>query len=219
MDDYKIIMVDDHNLVSEGLAMLISENNLGSIVAKVENGRQLLEVLNSQKADMILMDVDMPVMDGLKAAELTKFRHPAVKILIVTQHNSIELMKKFQSLNVEGYLLKSSDRTQLVEAIKKIKNGEKEFPLLKNHQKSPVHHNRFLLVKEKYGLSERECEIIILITMGLTSERIAEKLYLSKLTVDTHRKHIGRKTGAHNPAAIMKFAIENNINQKHFDDY
>lgn len=219
MNPYKIIITDDHNLVSEGLSVIITENELGHIVAKAENGKKLIELLNSQKADMLLMDVDMPVINGIDAVEIIKPRHPSLKILIITQHNSIELMKKFSSLNVDGYLLKSSTREQLIESIIRIKNGEKCFPLLTKTKNKVENKSKFLLLKEKYGLSERECEIIILINLGLTSDQIAEKLYLSKLTVDTHRKHIGRKTGANNPGAIMKFAIENNITKETLNEY
>ncbi|TDH18392.1 response regulator transcription factor [Segetibacter sp. 3557_3] len=130
MTNYKIVVADDHLLMSDGLSMLVTDNNLGTVVAKAQNGKQLLEILNSHKIDMILIDVDMPLVDRLKAAEIIRSRYPSIKILVVTQHNSIELMKKFELLGVEGYLLKSCDRMQLIEAIQKIKGGEKDFPFL-----------------------------------------------------------------------------------------
>lgn len=208
MNEYKIIIADDHKILADGLEMIIHSNNIGTVILKVTNGKELLQKLNDHKADLIILDINMPLLDGLKSAELIKIRYPDIKILIITQHESIELINKIKALNVDGYLSKSFEQEELMKAIVKIKNGERIFPLVSDQARK----KEFLFIgNEKYHLSEREYEIIQMISKGLTTKQIASQLFLSEHTIDTHRKNIGRKTGAHNSTAILKFVIENNI--------
>ncbi len=207
---FEIIIADDHKMLADGLETIIHENHLGIVTAKVSNGKELLHQLNSIKADMIILDVNMPEMDGLKAAAMIKAKYPNIKILVVSQHESIELVKKFYSLDVNGFLSKSLERDDLINAILLLKADKKIFPIL---DKTPnTQEKKFLFINsEKYKLSEREYEIIIMISKGMTTKQIAGSLFLSEFTVETHRKNIGRKTGANNPSAIIRFAYENNI--------
>lgn len=211
MKGYKILIADDHKMVADGLEMIIRENDLGEVVSKAINGKELLQQLNSIEADLIILDVNMPVLDGLATAELIKLQYPKIKILIISQHESIELINRFVALEVDGYLPKSFEREDLIETIKKIKIGEKEFPTIMD-----AHNKKFkkilFLNNEKYNLSEREFQIILMIAKGITTRQIAEKLFLSEYTIETHRKNIGRKTGANSSAAIIQFAIDNQIN-------
>lgn len=208
--EYNIIIADDHKMLSDGLETIIHESGLGVVMAKVNNGKDLLRKLNSTQVALVILDVNMPVMDGLEAAEFIKLRYPQVKILVVSQHESIAVIEKFRSLNVEGYLPKSMERADLVNAIEKIKNNEKVF-FTPEDVSDKKGKQLLFLNNDKYNLSEREYEIVLMIVKGMTTRQIAQKLYLSEYTVETHRKNIGRKTGAHNPAAIVKFAMENKI--------
>lgn len=210
MNTYKIIIADDHKMLADGLEMIILGNNLGVIVSKVSNGKELLQQVSLPGADLVILDVNMPVLNGLEAAELLKLRYPNINILIISQHESSALINKFIALGINGYLPKSFEREDLIDAIKKIKKGEKVFPS-KVNTNDKKEKSFLFLNNEKYNLSEREYEIILMVLKGMTSKQIAEKLFLSEYTVETHRKNIGRKTGAHNGAAVLKFAIENKI--------
>lgn len=210
--NYQIIIADDHKLLSDGIELIIHENNLGQVAAKTSNGKELLESLNNLHPDMVIMDMDMPLVNGLEAAEVVKSKYPDLKVLIISQHESLELVRRFYNLGVEGYLPKTFDLQDLIQGIQKIKNGEKVFPLL--DEKSIDSKSKLQLGLPNntgYKLTVREVEIIRFIAKGLTSRQIADKLFLSEFTINTHRRNIMRKLDFKNVAGLINFARENHL--------
>jgi DNA-binding NarL/FixJ family response regulator len=212
MSTYKIIIADDHKLLADGIEEIITQNNIGEVIAKATDGKILLQLLNSNKPDLILLDINMPNLDGYSTASLVKIRHAEIKIIIISQQDNNEIVKRFYDLGVEGYLPKSFERIDFINAINKVKSGERIFPLLEQGLLHPKKTNiNFKNGENTFNLSEREKEIIKLISSGLTTSQIAVKLFLSEYTIETHRKNIGKKTGANSPSLITNFAIEHNL--------
>jgi DNA-binding NarL/FixJ family response regulator len=212
MKSYKIIIADDHKLLADGIEEIINQNNLGEVIAKATDGKVLLQLLNSNKPDLVLLDINMPNLDGYDTASMVKLRHENIKIIIISQQEGKEMVQKFYDLGVDGYLSKSFERNDFIHAIIKVKTGEKVFPLLEKDLLAERKQNtNFKNGENTFNLSEREKEIIKLISSGLTTNQIALKLFLSEYTVETHRKNIGKKTGANSPCLITNFAIEHNL--------
>ncbi|POY34824.1 hypothetical protein C3K47_18470 [Solitalea longa] len=211
-EEYKIIIADDHKLISDSIELIIRENNLGSVMGKVANGNELFILLEQTSVHLIIMDIRMPQLDGLKASEILKSKKNHSKILVISQYDNIEFVKQFQAMGIDGYLPKSFDINDFITAIKKIKAGEKFFPLLQNDNSTTHSSKPFSSFdNDRYKLSEREIEIIVCISQGLTSRQIAQKLFLSEFTITTHRRNIFRKLDIKNAAGLIFFAKENHL--------
>lgn len=201
--DLKIVIADDHELVRLGIERTIQENEIAEVVGKFSDGKKLLQGLNSIAANFIIIDINMPNLNGIETAEQLLIRFPKIAILVVSQYEDIGLIKKLKKMGVKGHLPKSFDQNQLIEAILTIRNKEDFFPLLDNNN-DDKRINRF-------KLTSRELEIIYLLAMGNTTKDMAVKLELSDYTIDTHRKNITRKTNAKSPLAIINLAKELNL--------
>lgn len=211
-EGYLIIIADDHKLLSDGIELIIHENNLGRVAAKTSNGKELLESLKNLRPDLVIMDMDMPFLNGLEAAEVLKLGYPDLKVLIISQHESVELVKRFYNLGVEGYLPKTFDLQDLIQGIRKIKNGERVFPLLDGKSLDPRSKQQLKVSNNgQYKLTGREVEIIRFIAKGFTSRQMADKLFLSEFTINTHRRNIMRKLDFKNVAGLINFARENHL--------
>jgi len=209
----KVILADDHHLIIEGISNLLANETDIVIVATCENGKEVMETLPKLTADVVLLDLDMPEMDGLKCAELIKKHFPDVKIAILTMHQEKALIKKFIELGVNGYFFKTIKKDELIHAIKTIAAGGDYFPsditktLLQKQTITPDVTQSHLLAK----LTNREIEIIRLVSQGFSNKIIGEKLFVSPRTVDTHRTNIMRKLDLHNVAEIVRFAFRNKL--------
>lgn len=207
----KILTVDDHQLIIDGLTTFIREEPSFQLVGFANNGQQALEIVKTIQVDLVLMDVDMPVMNGLDATQRIKQFNPEIKIIILTMHDEKSLVKKFMEIGADGYLLKNSDKTVLIETIKKVASGEKHFPgeLLKEKEdqvKKLVNNPSEALIKSQ--LTEREIEILSLIAQGYSNKEIGDKLFISHRTVDTHRTNLMKKLDVNNIAWLIKKSYE-----------
>ncbi|MCO4293221.1 response regulator transcription factor [Solitalea sp. MAHUQ-68] len=210
-ENYKIIIADDHKLISDSIELIIRENILGEVVAKVPNGRELLTTLETANVDLIILDINMPELDGYKTLQQLNTKKTAVKVLMISQYDNIDYVRKFQAMGVDGYLPKSFDLNEFIYAIKKIKAGEQFFPLLESDNQVMGSNPFTPFDNEQFKLSEREIEIILGISQGLTSKQIAQKLFISEFTVTTHRRNIFRKLDIKNAAELTLFAKTNNL--------
>jgi DNA-binding NarL/FixJ family response regulator len=151
----------------------------------------------------------MPRLNGLEAAKKINVNYPSLKIIILSTYNDEHLIKKAFEANVQGYLLKTTDKEELTFCIYEIMNGNKYFPDLKKAKSNFFkEHDDFL---KQNNLTKREFEILQLIKQAFTNQQISEKLFLSVYTVETHRKNIMQKLKLSSPAALMKFIAENNL--------
>jgi len=208
-----LILADDHHLIIDGISKLLENEADINIVASCSNGKEVLEILPEINVDVLLLDLDMPIMNGLQCAEIVKQKYPGVKIAILTMHQEKALIQRFIEFGVEGYFLKTIQKDELVYAIKTIAAGGDYFPsdvtkaLLQKQNIIPDVTQSPLLK----GLTAREVEIIRLVSHGFSNNEIGKKLFISPRTVDTHRTNIMRKLDLHNVAEIVRFAFQNKL--------
>ncbi|MGN7723273.1 response regulator [Chitinophaga sp. 22620] len=210
MKTLRIIIADDHQLLIDGLVAVLQENHEWEILAPVNNGRQLLERLESMPADLVLLDLNMPQLDGIRTLEILRRQYPALKILVLTNYNQPQLLNEVRKLGADGYLLKNSPSSVLKTAIATIAEGGSFFEVL---QPQETHIPSYFLDEfmKKYQLTKREVEIIRMVGSELTSREIGTQLFISEFTVNTHRKNIMRKLELKNTAGLLNFAKQHGI--------
>jgi DNA-binding NarL/FixJ family response regulator len=201
-----IAIVDDHELFRDGLKLVLSQLNPGYNVVEFHNGQEFLMSLNQQVPDIVLMDINMPVLNGrettVKALEL----YPELKIIAVTMYGEENYYLRMIEAGVKGIILKKSGKYELEQAIQEVQEGGNYFSQ-EIMQKMAVRLNRKQTHKYE-SLSEREQEVMILVCNGLANHEIADKLFLSPKTVEVHKTNIFRKTGIKNTAQLVIYAIK-----------
>lgn len=209
----KIIIADDHQLFIEGVHSLINSMNDIKIIKEVNDGRALIEVLEHTKCDIILMDINMPILDGIEATRQIKKTYPEIKILMLTMFSSRDYIEKLLRAGADGYLLKNTDVIELKEAIETLMRGESYFSkevterIMEGLQKKK-HEEK---TKHLIELTEREIDVLKLIVQEFTTAEIAEKLFISTHTVETHRKNLISKLNVRNVAGLVRYAMENGL--------
>ncbi|MCW3117717.1 MAG: two component transcriptional regulator, LuxR family [Chitinophagaceae bacterium] len=206
-----VLVVDDHPLYRQGIKRLLNKIPLVDKCEEAENGQQAIQALEAFPYDIVLLDVQMPVMDGLEAAAIIRNRFPDSKIIVLTMSDSKRQIIEMLDLGVVGYVLKSTDGAELTDAITLVKDGDhylsKEVKEVWNQYLSNKHQfNR--TVPNKIDLTAREVEIIIMICKQMNTLEIAEKLSLSQTTVNTHRYHIMKKLNTDNVVGIALYAVK-----------
>ncbi len=208
MSDIRLIVVDGHRIVLDGLKSLLDDVDGFDCLATADNGQKAVDLLKVFEADVILMDVDMPVMNGMEATRLIKKSYPKVKIISLTQHSERGMVKQLMECGSDGYLLKNIAQDELAVAIRKVYNGENVFS-----SEVALSLSGKVVEKNSNGveveLTEREIEILILISEGLSSKQVGEKLFIGPRTVDTHRTNLMNKLDIHNIAGLIRFALKN----------
>lgn len=214
--DLSVLVVDDHPLYRNGIKRILNNIDFVTKCDEAENGRDCIEKLKHTHYDIILLDLQMPEMDGVEAAALIKKDFPRSKIIILTMSDSKRQMIELLDMGVLGYVLKSTDELELTEAILRVSEGvqylSKEVDdvwtrFLGNKSKFERNYNK----NEKVDLSEREKEIIRMICKQMSSQEIADKLSLSNNTVKTHRNHIMKKLETDNVVGIAIYAVRAGI--------
>lgn len=207
----KILIADDHSMIREGLKQLLELDGDIQVVGEAGNGEECLEVLKRVNPDVVLLDINMPVMNGLKMLEILRSsKYKNQKILILTIHNEVEYLMKAIDIGVEGYVLKDSDSSILKKAIYKIHAGEKYI----DSSMVPLMNERIAQEKEKAEedkLTRREIEVLKLLAEGLFNKEIAYKLSISEKTVKNHVSNIFKKIGVFDRTQAAVYAIKNNI--------
>jgi len=204
----KILVADDHQMFTDGISYLIKENGW-QVTGIVNNGQQLLQMLKkNEMPDIVILDIEMPEVDGVQAAKIIKKEYPGLKILVLSMHDENEFVRQMLNIGVEGYILKDSGKKVLVEAIKTMENGEKYY----GKKVTETFLSSFSAGKKRSDdLSRREIDIISLIADEKTTGEIADQLFLSKYTVETHRKNILLKLGIKNSAGLIRYAMKNGL--------
>lgn len=204
----KIWMADDHQLILDGYRLLLSARPDLEIEGESNDGLHLLDSLAHHNADLIISDLRMPGLDGIELITRIKTNHPQIPLLVVSMSDELEMVYRLFLAETEGYILKNSGKSGLYLAIDTLLQGgifyektlmdailKKQRSLLKNPE------------TETIRLSPREMEVLQLILNENTSREIAEKLFISKQTVDTHRQHIYEKTGTNTLVGLIKYAL------------
>ncbi|MDX9882540.1 MAG: response regulator transcription factor [Prolixibacteraceae bacterium] len=207
----KIIIVDDHTLFRNGLKILLNNLKDYRVVAEASNGKEFLDLLETIRPDLVLLDIEMPVMDGIKAAETALKKFPELKIITLSMYGEEDYYYQMVNAGVKGFVLKNSDIKEVKAALETVFEGGSYFSseLLEN-----LVNNLKTIKKDKElhtELSEREMEILVLICQGYSNQEIADQLFISKRTVDKHRANILEKSESKNTAQLVVYAIKNRL--------
>jgi len=209
MKKIKIIIADDHSLFINGLQLLLKEESWIEITDIANDGKELLDILHNNQPDLILLDLNMPTMNGLEASRRIKQNYPNIKLIILSTYNEEHLVEKAKQIGINGYLLKNCNREELLHAMSLVINNQSSFPYFAPKENNLFDRDDDFL--KQFNLTKRELGIMDLIKNGFTNQQIADKLFLSIYTIETHRKNIMHKLDLNTPAALMKFIIENNL--------
>lgn len=211
----RVIIADDHPVVIQGIRDVLDKNNLFEVTATFRDGKTLLQFPALSRADILLLDLNMPHRDGLEVLDELPRLAPQLKVLVITSYQSEQLAGKCREKGVSGYLVKTDDLHQLESVIQAIVSGQTVYPdfseALQEKENKFSYFDEFM---KKYKLTKREVEIIRLICGNLSSSAIADKLFVSSFTVQTHRRNILRKLeleGPNSRIALYKFASENGM--------
>lgn len=210
IETFRILLVDDHLLFLEGVEGLLSGLENVLVSGRAHNGQEALLLLRKEPANLVLLDYQMPQVDGLATlSEIRKF-HPGTKVMILSMHKSAALVQEVMKAGAEGFLLKTADREEFLLAVKKVLSGGKYFSAeVMEEIMRPVFSGTVSIPEEP--LTERETEIIREIVNGLSTQEIAEKLFISPRTVETHRKNLMAKLNMKNLASLVRWALEGGI--------
>lgn len=206
----RILIVDDHQLVLDGLSSIVESAEGFDLASTAVNGEEALKYLEHLKIDILMTDLDMPVMNGQELTKKCKSKYPEIKILVLTMHDEKAMIKQLMELGADGYILKNSDRNELIRALETIASGKKFFSTdvtmaLSKEDEKPED------LEALKDFTPREIEILKLVSEGLSNKEIGEKLFISHRTVDTHRTNIMKKLNVHNIAGLIHFSIRHGL--------
>ncbi len=207
-----VIVADDHQIFLDGLLALLQDVENLNIIGTAINGLDVLELLKSLTIDLVILDINMPQMDGIELNKVIKKEYPNVKTLVLSTHSDPDKISSLTKGKANGYLLKNCGKMELLEAIYTIVNYNTNYfssEVKEKYMNSVFNPNN----KEEHieELSKREIEIINLITQEYTAQEIAEKLFISPHTVNTHRKNLLAKLNVKNLAGLVRYAVKNGL--------
>ncbi len=211
---YNIALADDHALFLDGISTLIDSQENMKIVYKAQNGSELVDYINITSPDICLIDIEMPIMNGLQAAEILRLKFPAIRIIILSMYQEKSLINRLMKIGVDGYLLKTCDKDELLFAINQVIKGKTYFSgeIVSNLSKEKNSStSNFDEISKTSLLSDREKEIAGLLCNGLSNKKVAELLHLSTKTIDNHRTNIMRKLDVHNVVELIRFCLKSGI--------
>ena len=222
MRKIRVLLADDHAILRTGLIHLLGEQDGIEVVGEAENGREAVQKTQELRPDIVLMDISMPVMNGLDATREIRKRGGEVKVLVLTVHDNEEYISQAFQAGAVGYVLKKAADSDLVNAIEVVAGGD-----------YVLHPSVTRIMVENYvekmgqaredaqshsSLTEREREILKLVAEGYTNREIAQSLYISVKTVDTHKANIMEKLKLHKRNELVRYAIEKGIMQVDFNE-
>ncbi len=212
----KILVVDDHPILREGIKTVLELSNDFIIVGEADSGFKACELVPTIKPDVVLMDIRMDKMDGIKASRTIKKLYPYTRILLLTMYDDENYIMEALEIGVEGYILKMSEVEKVIAAIKLINEGETYFDpkitrSITERSKAIENQKQPEDLLRKYDLTSREIEIINYTINGLSTKQIAEKLFISPNTVYNHRRNIFHKLKINRSSELISFAINNNL--------
>lgn len=207
----RIIIADDHQMFIDGVKALLENEDDLKVVGEALNGKQVLGLLEHEPADLILLDVNMPEMDGIETCKLVKQQYHDIKVLMLTMYNNAEFIYGLINVGANGYILKNTGKAELLDAIKTLYSGKTYYSkevtetILQSLPRQQEHK------PETVPLTEREKEVLKLIVREYNTNEIAAELFISPNTVETHRKNLLSKLKAKNIAGLVKFALQTGL--------
>ena len=202
-----IVLVDDHEIMLDGLKAILDKQKEWKVVATAANAEDALQYLHEQPVDLLITDYNLPGMDGLSLVRTVKRILPDLKIIVLSMHDEVYLVKEILKEGVNGYILKKDSRKELTDAIWEIEEGR----IYLSNDINKMLVNSLQFPDEQKLLTAREREVLKLIAQEYSNREIAEELFISERTVETHRKNIFRKTKTSSLVGLIKFAYANNL--------
>lgn len=202
------LLVDDHALIIDGLSALLAENPDITISATATSANFALSYLEQQHFDLLITDYNMPDMSGLMLIQRAKAIQPTLKIIMLSMHDEPHLVREIMSAGVDAYILKKYACQELYLALQAVRDNRQYWSM--EVTKALIRLNNDIAAPNN-ELTEREMDVLKLLALEHTSKQIAEKLFISERTVDTHRKNLLRKTSSTNTIGLLKYALSKNI--------
>ncbi|QHT67021.1 response regulator transcription factor [Rhodocytophaga rosea] len=211
-----VILADDHKIIRDGIKALLTQDTGIRVVAEAANGSEVLDILSRTPANVVVIDANMPVMDGFEATRRIRESYPEIRVLMLSMLDHESYINKGIEAGATGYILKNTGKDEIIHAIQMVASGHKficaeiSLNLLK---KFSSHSSRPVSFADKVpgDLSKREVEVLQLIAEGYTNAEIAEKLFTSKRTVESHRQNLLDKTNSNNTATLIKYAVSQGL--------
>lgn len=209
----KIAVVDDQHLFRSGLISLLKEFEKFEVIMEASNGKEFLEAVKKKKPDVVLLDIEMPEMDGAEVTEYLNKKYPQIKIVILTMHNDDELVLHLARKGAHGFLLKDSDIETVADAVYSVMEGKRHFEnkiadLLLNGVTKDSKIKADII---DINFSDKEIAVLKLICKEYTNKEISEKLALSQRTIEGYRESLLQKTGSRNTAGIVIYAVKHKL--------
>ncbi len=220
MKKTRIIIADDHSVVRSGLRLLLQSSPDFTVVAEAEDGEEAVSLVERHKPDVVIMDISMPKLNGIEATSIMKQSNPDLKIIILTVHEDEEYVYQMLRAGASGYVLKSAGKKEIFAAIESALSGERFFsPGISKliiegfikRDKEQLQAQEQLQTHSKQQLTKREIEVLQYIAQGFTNRKIAEALFLSIRTINTHRTNLMQKLDIHDTARLVRYAIETGL--------
>lgn len=202
----KVVIVDDHQVVLDGFMARLSLEPDIEVIGTASNGVEAFEVVKALSPDVVLMDVSMPVMNGIDATRVIKDELPHVKVLMLTMHDNREYIMKVMQCGAVGYMLKEISSEKMVQAIKTVEQGSTYF--CESVTQTLFSQGDISMVNKPNPLSRREESVLKLVAQGCSSKKVASLLNISYRTVETHRQNIKHKLELSSTAELAKYAVE-----------
>lgn len=212
MAKIKVLIADDHEILRFGISTFLSSADNIQIVGEASSGEECIELFKQKNPDVCVLDISMPGMNGIETTKAVREIDPDVKVLILSMHIDKAILDQVLEAGINGYLLKDTEKTELLHGIESIAKGQQVFsdPIQKLITKSYLNGGR----TPHESITSRELEVLQLIVEGYSSKLIADKLDISPRTVDTHRGNIMQKLNIPNAAGLVRYAMENDLVSK-----
>lgn len=199
-----ILIADDHPIVAGGIEAILNTADHLNVIGIVDNGQKVLDRVAQTPVDLVLLDINMPVMNGIECTRRLKEQYPEIKVIVITMYNRKQFIRELFEVGADGCILKSNTGKELLTALERVISGKTYFDQLNDFIDAPKEFKEF-------RLSEREIEIIELIAEGATSKEISNRLFISEHTVKTHRKNIFQKTQVSDSDQLINWAMNNKL--------
>jgi DNA-binding NarL/FixJ family response regulator len=209
MTKYKILIADDHAMIRDGVKNLIRQNKDYTVIGEASTGQQAMELFDELKPDLLIMDISMPDKNGMEVSKEILIRDPQANIVILSMYEDEDYISRCLEYGVKGYVVKNESGSELDYAIKSVLQGKNYFSRQAQDiifKKYSQNVSKKKTKEDSIKLTKREIEIIKLIAEGLTSQEMADKLFISPRTVETHRANLMKKVGVKNAVELVKKA-------------
>ncbi len=206
----RIFVVDDHDVFRDGIKLLMSNSQVAEVIGEACNGQEFLDNYNPAETDVVIMDISMPVMDGIKTTQILHEKHPHAKVLVLTMYGEERYYYQMIQNGIKGFILKSAGIKELLKGITEVAQGNFYFSnelfekVITSFTSKKAHPEM-----NESELTKREIEVLKLIAVGKTNDQISSNLNISEATVRTHKANLISKTGCVNTASLVMYAIKN----------